>query len=143
MRNDAVVVSGEVSGWTKVSGANLEVTNQHENTVEADTSGKATGYTAGRLLRDPNASDLVTIEQADHAYWSDIAYTNAEKYVNVRSRANYEAPIVTTLGKDYPLYIISTVDNWSLVRNDSGSIRGYVRSDYLRIEKVQRVDTSK
>jgi hypothetical protein len=143
MRNDAVVVSGEVSGWTKVTGANLEVTNQHENTVAADTSGKAVGYTAGRLIRDPNASDLVKIEQADHAYWSDIAYTNAEKYVNVRSSPNYKAPIVTTLGRGYPLYIVSTVDNWSLVRNDSGSIKGYVRSDYLRIEKIQRVDTSK
>lgn len=143
MRNDAVVVSGEVSGWTKVSGANLEVTNIHENTVTPDTTGKASGYTAGRLLRNPNASDLVKIEQADHAYWSDIAYTNVEKYVNVRSSPNYEAPIVTTLGKNYPLYVISTVDNWSLVRNDSGSIKGYIRSDYLRIEKVQRVDTSK
>jgi hypothetical protein len=38
MRNDAVVVSGEISGWSKVSGANLEITNQHENTVEPDTS---------------------------------------------------------------------------------------------------------
>lgn len=143
MKNDAVVVSGEVVGWTKVTGARLEVTNLHENTVEGNTTGKATGYTAGRLLREPNASDLVTIEQADHAYWSDIAYTNAERYVNVRSRPHHEAPIVTTLGRNYPLYVISTVDNWSLVRNDSGSIRWYVRSDYLRIEKVQRVDTSK
>ncbi|MBP9812171.1 SH3 domain-containing protein [Candidatus Gracilibacteria bacterium] len=143
MRNDAVVVSGEVSGWTKVSGADLEVTNQYENTIGADTSGKASGYTAGRLLRDPNASDLVTIEQADHAYWSDIAYTNTEKYVNVRSNPNYKAPIVTTLGRDYPLYIISTIDNWSLVRNDSGSIKGYVRSDLLRVVRIQRVDTSK
>jgi hypothetical protein len=63
--------------------------------------------------------------------------------VNVRSEANYKAPIVTTLGKNYPLFIISTVDNWSLVRNDNGTIRWYVRSDLLRIEKVQRVDTSK
>jgi Bacterial SH3 domain len=143
LRNDAVVVSGEVKWWTKVTGANLEVTNTHENTVWADTSGKASGYTAGRLLRDPNASDLVAIEQADHAYWSDIAYTNTEKYVNVRSSPNYKAPIVTTLGRDYPLYIVSTIDNWSMVRNDSGSIRGYVRSDLLRVVKIQRVDTSK
>ncbi|GAB0174422.1 MAG: hypothetical protein HHAS10_03010 [Candidatus Altimarinota bacterium] len=142
MRNDAVVVNGDVTGWTKVTGAELEVTSTQENTVEANTDGKASGYTAGRLLRDPNISDLVKIEQADHAYWSDIAYTNVEKYVNIRSNPNYEAPIVTTLGRNYPLFVISTVDNWSLVRNDSGTIRGYIRSDYLRIEKVQRVDTS-
>lgn len=143
MRNDAVVINGEVTGWTKVTGAELEVTNEHENTVGADTDWKASGYTAGRLLRDPNVSDLVKIEQADHAYWSDIAYTNVEKYVNIRSNPNYGAPIVTTLWTNYPLYVISTVDNWSLVRNDSGSVRGYIRSDYLRIEKIQRVDTSK
>jgi hypothetical protein len=122
MKNDAVVVQGSETGWVKVQGANLEVTNTYENTVEANTEGKASGYTASRLLRDPNASDLVTIEQADHAYWSDIAYTRVEKYVNIRSNPNYQAPIVTTLGNNYPLFIISTVDNWSLVRNDSGSI---------------------
>jgi SH3-like domain-containing protein len=87
-------------------------------------------------------SDLVTIDQADHAYWSDIAYTEVEKYVNVRANPNHKAPIVTTLGDDYPLFIVSTIDNWSFVRNEEGTVRGYVRSDYLRVEKIQRVDTS-
>lgn len=141
MKNDAVVVSGNSAGWTKVQWATLEVTNTSENTITANTAGKADGYTANRLLRFPNTSDLVTLGQADHAYWSDIAYTNVAKYVNIRSNPNYLSPIVTTIGNNYPLFVISTVDNWSLVRNESGSIRGYVRSDYLRIVKVQRVDT--
>jgi hypothetical protein len=118
------------------------VTDTTENTVEADTTGRAEGYTASRLLRDPNMSDLVNIGQADHAYWSDIAYTKVEKYVNVRSNPNYLSPIVTTLGNNYPLYIVSTIDNWSLVRSDDRRVEGYIRSDYLRIERVQRVDTS-
>jgi hypothetical protein len=110
--------------------------------VVAETSGKAHGYTASKYLRDPNASDLVRIKQADHAYWSDIAHTHVARYVNVRLHPNHESKIVTTLGNGYPLYIISTVDNWSLVRNDEGTVMGYIRSDYLAIDKAQRVDSS-
>ena len=60
--------------------------------------------------------------------------------VNVRLHPWYTAPIVTTLGNNTPLYVVSTVDNWSEVRNDEGTIRGYIRSDYLTIDKIQRVD---
>jgi hypothetical protein len=127
MRNDAVVVSGNETGWVKVQGADVVVTDTHENTVAADTTGKADGYTASKYLRDPNANDLVTIEQADHAYWSDIAHVNV-RYANLRSNPWYTAPIVTT------------VDNWSQVRNDEGTLRGYIRSDLLTIDLAQRVD---
>jgi hypothetical protein len=137
MRNDAVVIDGKETGWVKVQGADIEVTDTHENIVEADTTGKAHGYTAGKYLRDPNTDDLVRIEQADHAYWSDITHINLGR-VNVRANPWYTAPIVITLSKNDSLYVIATVDNWSEVRNDSGSIRGYVRSDLLTVEKVQR-----
>lgn len=93
---------------------------------------------ASQYLRTPNTNDLVRIEQADHAYWSDIAHVGVH-YANIRSNPWYTAPIVTTLGEGYPLYVIATVDNWSEVRNDEGTVRGYVRSDLLTIEKVQRV----
>ena len=43
MRNDAVIVSGNETGWVKVQGADVVVTDTHENTVEADTTGKADG----------------------------------------------------------------------------------------------------
>jgi hypothetical protein len=140
MNNDAVVISGEVQGWTRVQGTDLVITDTQENIVTPDTTGKATGYTAGKYLRDPNASDLVRIKQADQAYWSDIAHVNVAYMVNVRSHPWYTASIVTTLGNKTPLYIVSTVDNWSEVKNDDDTIRGYIRSDYLVIEKSQRVD---
>lgn len=139
MRNDAVVIEGKETGWVKVQGADVEVTDAHENIVEADTTGKANGYTAGKYLREPNANDLVRIEQADHAYWSDITTVNV-RYANLRAHPWYTASIVTTVGKGYSLYVVATVDNWSEVRNDSGSVRGYIRSDLLTVEKVQRVD---
>jgi Bacterial SH3 domain len=144
MRNDAVVVSSEVSdGWNSVQGAEVIVTDAQENTVWADTTGQASGYTAGKYLRDPDASDLVRIEQADQAYWSDIAHVKVTHMVNVRSHPWYTASIVTTLDNGTPLYIVSTVDNWSLIRNDEGTIRGYIRSDFLEIEKSQRVDITR
>ncbi len=139
MRNDAVVVSGNETGWVKVQGADVVVTDTHENTVAADTTGKADGYTASKYLRDPNANDLVAIEQADHAYWSDIAHVNV-RYANLRSNPWYTAPIVTTLSKSVSLYVIATVDNWSEVRNDEGTLRGYIRSDLLTVDLAQRVD---
>lgn len=138
MRNDAVVVDGKETGWVKVQGADLTVTDANANTVEADTTGKADGYTASQYLRTPNTNDLVRIEQADHAYWSDVTRVGV-RYANIRSNPWYTAPIVATLGKGYALYVIATVDNWSEVRNDAGTVRGYVRSDLLTIEKVQRV----
>ena len=140
IKNDAVLVDGKETGWVKVQGAEVVVTDIQENKITTYTGGKASGYTAGKYLRDPNNSDLVRVEQADQAYWSDIAHVNVEYKVNVRSHPWYTASIVTTLGTDTPLYIISTVDNWSEVRNDEGSIRGYIRSDFLVVDKVQRVD---
>ncbi len=137
--NDAVVIEGKETGWVKVQGADVVVTDTHENIVESDTTGRASGYTASKYLRDPNTTDLVRIEQADHAYWSDIAHVNV-RHANVRANPNYTAAIVTTLSKGVSLYVVATVDNWSEVRNDEGTLRGYIRSDLLTVDRAQRVD---
>lgn len=140
MDNDAVVITGKETGWVKSTGANILVTDVQENTVKADTKGKATGYIASKYLRAPNATDLVRIEQADHAYWSDIAQVQVAHLVNLRAHPWYGASIVAVLTNSTPLYVIATVDNWSEVRNDAGTLHGYVRSDYIKIQKSQRVD---
>jgi Bacterial SH3 domain len=140
MDNDAVIISSPESGWVKSQGAQIAVTDTQENIVEAKSEGKARGYIASKYLRNPNTSDLVRIEQADHAYWSDIARVKVSHMVNVRSHPWYTSKIVTTLKNNTPLYIISTVDNWSLVRSDDGSIAGYIRSDFLTVDRAQRVD---
>jgi SH3-like domain-containing protein len=140
MRNDAVIVSGKETGWVRVQGVQLDGRDEKENIVTLLTQGKAKGFTAAKFLRLPNISDLVRINQADHAYWSDIARTKVARYVNVRLHPNHESKIVKTLPNNYPLYIVGTVDNWSQVRNDEGTIMGYIRSDYLHIDKAQRVD---
>ena len=118
MNNDAVVIEGKETGWVKVQGTQVVVSDVQENTVATSSTGKASGYTAAKYLRNPNASDLVLIEQADQAYWSDIARVKVAYKVNVRSHPWYTASIVATLGNDTPLYVISTVDNWSEIRND-------------------------
>ena len=94
----------------------MSVTDTQENTVAADSTGKASGYTASKYLRDPNA------KQADQAYWSDIASVNVG-LAHIRSNPWYTAPIVTTLSKGTTLYVVATVDNWSEVRNDEGTIK--------------------
>jgi hypothetical protein len=142
MQDDAVVVTGSGTGWTPVQGATVRVTDTVENTVTPDTTAKADGYIATRFLRYPNASDLVRIEQADQQFWSDIAHVNVDHTVNVRSHPWYTASIVTVLGNNVPLYVVSTVDNWSEVISDDRTLHGYIRSDYLTIEKHQRVEVA-
>jgi len=138
MNNEPLVVSGTGLGWIGVQGATVSVTDTRENTIEADTTGKASGYIASRYLRNPNSDDLVRLGQADQAYWSDVAHVNVAYLVNVRSHPWYGASIVAVLGNQTPLYIVSTVDNWSEVKNDDDSIHGYIRSDYLVTDKKQR-----
>lgn len=140
MRNDALVVTQSGAGWTGVQGATVIVTDTGANLVEADTTGKADGYIATKYLRDPNASDLVRIEQADQQFWSDIARVNVDHSVNVRAHPWYGAKILFVLTNATPLYVVSTVDNWSEVISDDRTLHGYIRSDYLTIEKYQRVE---
>jgi hypothetical protein len=142
MKNDAVVIQGKETGWVKTTGATIEVTDTRENTVAADTTGKASGYIASKYLRTPTSSDLVRIGQADQAYWSDVVHVNVSHLVNVRSHPWYGASIVTVLGNKTNLYVISTIDNWSEVISDDRSIHGFIRSDYLIVDKAQRVEPS-
>lgn len=140
MKNDAVVVDGKESGWTHAQGATLNVNDDKENIIQTNTGGKAKGYMARKYLRKPNTTDLVRISQADHAYWSDIAHVRVSHLVNLRANPWFGAKILMTLTNETRLFVISTVDNWSEVRNDEGTIRGYVRSDYIVVDKAQRVD---
>ncbi len=140
MSNDSVIISGNESGWVSSQGTTITAPDQRSNTIISDTTGKASGYIARRYLRDPTASDLVRIEQADQAYWSDIAHVQVAHLVNVRAHPWYTAPIVATLTNQTGLYIVSTVDNWSEVISDDRTLHGYVRSDFLRVDQAQRVD---
>ncbi len=121
-------------------GTTVSAPDQRSNEIVSDTTGKADGYIASGYLRDPNVSDLVRIEQADQAYWSDIAHVQVAHLVNVRAHPWYTSRIVTTLSNQTGLYIISTVDNWSEVISDDRTLHGYIRSDYLRVDHAQRVD---
>ncbi len=140
MKNDVVVVEGKETGWVKTQGAIVSVTDTQENTVSADTVGKAVGYIASRFIRTPSTSDLVRIGQADQAYWSDVAHVRVAHLVNVREHPWYGAKIKAVLSDKTNLYVISTVDNWSEVISDDRSIAGYIRSDYLVIDRVQHTD---
>ncbi len=140
MRNDAVIVTQSGAGWTGVQGAKVSVTDTLANLIEADTTGKADGYVATKYLRNPNTSDLVRLEQADQQFWSDIARVNVEHSVNVRAHPWYGSKILFVLTNATPLYVVSTVDNWSEVISDDRTLHGYIRSDYLTIEKKQRVE---
>ena len=140
MRNDAVVVTHSGAGWTGVQGTTVSVTDTLTNLIEADTTGKADGYVATKYLRNPNPSDLVRLEQADQQFWSDIARVNVAHSVNVRAHPWYGAKILFVLKNATPLYDVSTVDKWSEVLSDDRTLPGYIRSDYLTIEKKQRVE---
>lgn len=140
MRNDAVVVSGKETGWVKSQGATVDAPDTKSNTVVAGTGGKALGYIAAKYLRLPNKSDLVRIGQADQAYWSDIVHVNVAHLVNVRAHPWYGSKIKFVLSNKTNLYVVSTVDNWSEVISDDRTIRGFIRSDFIVVDKAQRVD---
>jgi hypothetical protein len=143
IKNDALVITGsEDRGWVKAQGADVRVTDARENTVGTDTEGKADGYVARKYIRNPDSSDLVRIGQADQAYWSDVSHVRVAHLVNVRQHPWYGARILQTIGNNTNLYVISTVNNWSEVMSDDGAIRGYIRSDFIVVDKAQRVEPS-
>lgn len=123
IKNDAVKVTGNVSGWTPVKSGEVVVTDVRENTVDIDTASGTSGYTATKWLRDATPSDLVKIGQADIAYWSDVVHTNVAHLVNIRNNPWYTSPIVTTVTSNVPLYRTATVDNWSQVESLDGAIK--------------------
>ena len=142
IQDDAVVVTGSGKNWTAVQGATVSVTDTRENTITADTTGKADGYVATRFLRDPNPSDLVRIGQADQQFWSDVARVKVAHSVNVRTHPWYGAKILFVLTDATPVYVVSTVDNWSEIISDDRTIHGYIRSEYISVEKSQRVEVA-
>lgn len=118
----------------------MKVLDTEENIVAPATYGEAKGYIATRFLRDPNPSDLVRIGQADQAYWSDVAHVNVAHLVNVRAHPWYGAKILYVLSNQTPLYVVSTVDDWSEVISDDRTIRGYIKSKYVVVDKAQRAE---
>ena len=139
-RNEAVVTNGTETGWILAQRADVSVVDTGSNIVVADTVGKTQGYITASYLRNPNPSDLVRINQADNAYWSDVTHVNATRYLNLRAHPWLGAPIVSVLSRDTILYVISTIDDWSEVISDNRMIQGYVKSKYLTTDRAQRVE---
>jgi hypothetical protein len=140
IKNDAVLTDWTQTGWVETQWITLDLLDPVENTIVADSTGKAQGYVPAKYLREANPSDLVRIRQADNAYWSDLAHVEVDRYVNVRLHPWYGAPIVTVLTDSTVLYIVSTVDDWSEVMSDDRKIQWYVKSKYLVVDKSQRVE---
>lgn len=123
IKNDAVKVTGKVTGWTPIKSGEVVITDIRENTVDIDTTTGTTGYVGTKWLRDATPSDLVKIGQADIAYWSDVVHTNVAHLVNIRNNPWYTSSIVTTVTSNVPLYRTATVDNWSQVESLDGAIK--------------------
>ncbi len=140
IKNAAVQVTGSTTGWTPVTSGEVVVTDARENTVSIDTSKGTTGYVGTRFLRNATPSDLVKIGQADIAYWTDIVHTNVAHLVNIRSHPWYQSSILYTVGSDVDLYRIATVDNWSQVQSIDGTVKGFIRSDFLVVDTAQLIE---
>ena len=140
IKNEAVKVTGNATGWTPVKSGEVVVTDIRENTVSIDTSTGTTGYVGTKFLREATPSDLVKIGQADIAYWTDLVHTKVAHLVNIRNNPWYTAPIVQTVSSNVDLYRVATVDNWSQVQNIDGTLTGFIRSDFLVIDKKQLIE---
>lgn len=141
IKNDAVKVTGNPTGWTPVKSGEVVVTDARENTIAIDTSTGTTGYVGTKFLRTATPSDLVKIGQADIAYWTDIVHTNVAHLVNIRNNPWYTAPVVKTVESNVPMYRVATIDNWSQVQSIDGSLNGFIRSDFLVVDTAQLVET--
>ena len=140
IRNDAVQVTGESTGWTPLRSGELVVTDSRENTIDINTASGTSGYAGTRYLRDATPSDLVKIGQADIAYWTDLVHTNVSHMVNIRTSPWYGSSIITTVSRDIAFYRVATVDNWSEVESVDGTIHGFIRSDFLIVDKAQLIE---
>ena len=141
IKNQAVQVTGKATGWTPVRSGEVVVTDARENTVTIDTATGTSGYVGTRLLRNPTPADLIKIGQADIAYWSDIVHTQVSHLVNIRSNPWYTSSIVQTVESKLALYRTATIDNWSQVQTLDGSVSGFIRSDFLVVDKAQLIET--
>lgn len=140
IKNDAVKVTGNTTGWTPVKSGEVVVTDARENTISIDTSAGTTGFVGTKFLRNATPSDLVKIGQADIAYWTDLVHTNVAHLVNIRNNPWYTASIVQTVQRDVPMYRMATVDNWSQVQSIDGTLNGFIRSDFLALDKKQLIE---
>lgn len=140
IKNDAVKVTGKVTGWTPVKSGEVVVTDIRENTVDIDTTTGTTGYVGTKWLRDATPSDLVKIGQADIAYWSDVVHTNVAHLVNIRNNPWYTSSIVTTVTSNVPLYRTATVDNWSQVESLDGAIKWFIKSSFIVVDVAQLIE---
>lgn len=140
IKNDAVKVTGKVTGWTPVRSGEVVVTDTRENTISIDTSSGTSGYTATKWLRDATPSDLVKIGQADVAYWSDVVHTNVAHLVNIRNNPWYTSAIITTVTSNVPLYRTATVDNWSQVESIDGAIKWFIKSSFIVVDMSQLIE---
>lgn len=60
--------------------------------------------------------------------------------MNIRNNPWYTASIVQTVHSEVPMYRVATVDNWSQVQSIDGAMNGFIRSDFLVVDKKQLVE---
>jgi peptidoglycan DL-endopeptidase CwlO len=117
--NDRVAFAAEdtVSGMDvqvngePIAGIDLALDNFFQNANNAD-----------KTIKEYLASN-------DESEFDNLAFAQAENYVNIRSEANENGEILGKLYNNSAATIISKKDDWYEIT--SGSVKGFIKADYL------------
>lgn len=69
--------------------------------------------------------------KAEESQYFNIGISIADTYVNIRSDANTDSDIMGKLYRDSAAIILDTMEDWYYI--ESGSVKGYIKSKYLKI----------
>ncbi|WP_276929760.1 cell wall hydrolase [Herbinix luporum] len=69
--------------------------------------------------------------KAEESQYFNIGISIADTYVNIRSDANTDSDIIGKLYRDSAAIILDTMEDWYYI--ESGSVKGYIKSKYLKI----------
>lgn len=101
------------------------------NSAEVQVQAGALAATEEALTVDPAAEPAVAPTEAPVSEFANIGISIANEYVNIRRKPDTESKILGKLYRGSAATILETVGEW--VKIKSGSVTGYIKSEYLAI----------
>lgn len=124
--DSAVSVSGEALDTDVAE----DISGEAINDPEAQAQAAAEAQAAADALAQAAAADAAE-KAAEDAKFANVGVSIANEYVHIRRKPNTESKILGKLYRGNAATILSTEGEW--VKIKSGSVEGYIKSEYLAI----------
>ena len=116
-----------------VAGLPLALNNYYENTEETNTDNNSTDDVTTALdsfLTKTEKEEQQLKEATDSKKYENIGIAKVDRYLNIRNKPSTKGKVIGKLPNNGGCYIYSVdKDGWAKIK--SGSIKGYVSSEYL------------